>query len=29
MMEFGAENFTFEIIEECEPSKLDEREKFW
>lgn len=25
----GVENFTFEIIEECEPERLDEQEKFW
>lgn len=25
----GVENFTFEIIEECEPDRLDEQEKFW
>lgn len=25
----GVENFTFEVIEECESDKLDEREKFW
>lgn len=26
---YGLENFDFEIIEECEPSLLNEREKFW
>lgn len=26
---YGIENFTFEIIELCEESKLDEREKYW
>lgn len=25
----GPENFTFEILEYCEPEKLDEREKYW
>lgn len=29
MAEFGVENFTFELLEECERSKLDEREDFW
>lgn len=29
MMEKGVENFTFELIEECAPSLLDEREDFW
>ena len=29
MLEFGAENFTFEIIEECLPSQLNEREKYY
>ena len=29
MMEIGPENFTFEIIEECDRSQLDEREDFW
>ena len=27
--ELGKENFSFEIIEECELAKLDEREKYW
>lgn len=26
---YGIENFSFEIIEECKISKLDEREKYW
>ena len=26
---YGLENFNFEIIEECEPSLLNEREQFW
>ena len=29
MLEFGPENFTFEVIEECERSRLDEREDYW
>ena len=29
MLEIGVENFTFEIIEECERSKLNEREDYW
>ena len=29
MYELGVENFTFEIIEECERSKLNEREDYW
>jgi hypothetical protein len=29
MLEYGAENFMFEILEECEPAKLTEREKFY
>lgn len=29
MLETGVENFTFEIIEECAPEELNEREKFW
>lgn len=29
MAEFGVENFTFELIEECDKSKLDEREDYW
>ena len=29
MVEFGPENFTFEVIEECERSRLDEREDYW
>lgn len=27
--DFGTDNFTFEIIEECPSEKLDEREKYW
>lgn len=26
---YGKENFTFEVIEECEPDKLNERETYW
>ena len=29
MLEFGVENFTFEIIEECDKEKLNEREQYW
>lgn len=29
MLEKGVENFTFEIVEECERSKLNEREDYW
>ena len=29
MLTFGVENFTFEVIEECDRSKLDEREDYW
>lgn len=29
MYSLGVENFTFEIIEECERSKLNEREDYW
>ena len=29
MLELGVENFTFEIVEECERSKLNEREDYW
>ena len=29
MRKYGIENFTFEIIEECSPEKLNEREKYW
>lgn len=29
MKEFGVENFTFEIIENCDSSELNEREQFW
>ena len=29
MLEKGVENFTFEIIEEVERNKLNEREDYW
>lgn len=29
MLAFGVENFTFELLEECERDKLDEREDHW
>lgn len=29
MAEFGVENFTFEIIEECDKAKLNDREDYW
>ena len=29
MFDEGPENFTFEIIEDCERTKLDEKEKYW
>ena len=29
MKKYGIENFSFEIIEECEISLLDEKEKYW
>ena len=29
MMEYGPENFTFEVIELCDREQLDEREDFW
>lgn len=29
MKEYGIENFTFEILEECPKDKLSEREKYW
>lgn len=29
MKAIGIENFSFEVIEECERSKLDEREDYW
>ena len=29
MASIGVENFTFEVIEECERSQLDEKEDYW
>ena len=29
MLEFGVENFSFEIVEECSRDKLNEREQYW
>ena len=29
MKQFGVENFTFEIVEECDRNKLNEREDYW
>ena len=29
MKTYGVENFTFEVIEECERSLLNERESYW
>lgn len=29
MMEYGVENFSFEVIEECSPAQLNEREQYW
>ena len=29
MLEVGVENFTFEIVEECDKSKLNEQEDYW
>lgn len=29
MKEIGVENFTFEILEDCDREKLNEREKYW
>jgi group I intron endonuclease len=29
MTEFGVENFTFEIIEECDKAQLNDREDYW
>lgn len=29
MRKYGVENFTFEIIEECTASELDDKEKYW
>lgn len=29
LRKYGKDNFTFQIIEECSPKLLDEREKYW
>lgn len=29
MQKYGIENFSFEVLEECSPQQLDEREKYW
>ena len=29
IQKYGVDNFIFEVIEECDPSMLDEREQFW
>ena len=29
MLEFGVENFSFELIEECDKEALNEREQYW
>lgn len=29
MQEHGVYNFTFELLEECPPDKLNEKERFW
>ena len=29
MQEYGVENFTFEVIEECDRSLLDKQEDYW
>lgn len=29
MAKYGIDNFTFEVLEECLPSELDEKEKYW
>ena len=29
MKEDGLENFTFELVEECEPKDLDQKEKYF
>jgi hypothetical protein len=29
MLTDGVENFTFELLEECTPQKLNEREDYW
>lgn len=29
IQKYGTENFTFSVIQECPPEKLDERQKYW
>lgn len=29
MAKVGPENFTFEVVEECESARLNERERYW
>jgi hypothetical protein len=29
MMAIGVENFSFEVVEQCERARLDEREDYW
>jgi len=29
MLSIGVENFTFEIVEECDRTKLDKQEDYW
>jgi hypothetical protein len=29
MQKEGVHNFTFEIVEECAPNKMNEREQYW
>ena len=29
MLSFGVENFTFEVVEQCDNAQLTEREKYW
>jgi group I intron endonuclease len=29
MEKYGVENFSFEILEQCDKTQLDEKEKYW
>ena len=29
MLNYGLENFAFQLLEKCEPNQLDEREKYY
>ena len=29
MEKYGVENFTFEVIEECLPNELNQKEDYW